>query len=150
MHLNSIGGQRLARIKGRARAASERPDYSKARAYLEPLVTSEDAAEPVDPAERRRHKRVHLQSAAIVRRIGAHNFEVALEDISAGGCRVVMMEPAEIGDPVIARMPQLEPLGSRVSWAEGKVAGVEFLKTIHPAVFEMLLSRLSEDQASAS
>jgi hypothetical protein len=61
-----------------------------------------------------------------------------------------MMEPAEIGDPVIARMPQLEPLGSRVSWAEGKVAGVQFLKTMHPAVFDMLLSRLSEDQASAS
>lgn len=150
MHLKPVADQRLARISGRARAACERADYSKAQAYLQPQQGCGDP-ETLDPAtERRQHRRVNVQSAAIVRRIGAHNFEVALEDISAGGCRVVMMEPSVAGDPVIARMPHLEPLGSRVSWTEGKVAGVQFLKTIHPAVFHMLLTRLNEDQVSAS
>lgn len=92
--------------------------------------------------ERRRFNRVSAETTVMVRRIGAFNFDVALKDISAGGCRVEMLERSVAGDPVIARLPQLEPLGSRVCWADGTTAGVQFLKTIHPAVFAALLARL--------
>jgi hypothetical protein len=57
-----------------------------------------------------------------------------------------MLEPTEVGDPVIARLPQLEPLGSRVCWAEGATTGMQFLTTIHPAVFDMLLTRISSGE----
>lgn len=83
-----------------------------------------------------------LNSNIIVRRVGSFNFEVALRDVSTGGCRVELLEPSEVGDPVIARFPQLEPLGSRVCWAQGTTTGVQFLTSIHPAVFDALLNRL--------
>jgi PilZ domain len=145
MQLKLIAERRLARIRGRARAACERPDYAKPEAYVSGGGARAERAcsEQLDAAnERRRFNRVCAETTVLVRRIGAFNFDVALKDISAGGCRVEMLEPSVAGDPVIARLPQLEPLGSRVCWAEGTTAGVQFLKTIHPAVFEQLLARL--------
>ena len=70
----------------------------------------------------------------------------------AGGAtesRPRRLEPCGIGDSLITRFPHLEPLGSRVCWAEGTTTGVQFLTSIHPAVFDMLLSRLSEDAVAA-
>lgn len=100
--------------------------------------------------ERRNSPRIATDSEVLVRRIGGFNFSVALKDISIQGCRVEMLEPSEVGDRVIARLPQLEPLGSRVRWAEGATTGVEFLTKIHPAVFELLLERLPPGSAAAA
>ena len=94
------------------------------------------------PSERRQCERVATSSEVMVRRIGGFNFNVALKDISTGGCRVEMLEPSQVGDRVIARLPKLEPLGSSVKWAQGTTTGVEFQSKIHPAVFELLLKRL--------
>lgn len=93
-------------------------------------------------SERRQSQRVVTHSEVLVRRIGGFNFNVALKDISTGGCRVEMLEPSEIGDRVIARLPRLEPLGSCVKWAEGTTTGIEFLRQMHPAVFDLMLKRL--------
>ena len=155
MHLNPTTQRRLLRVRGRARAASERPIPPvppAVRAYLsgEPAqaATCEDAPEVSDGpeapggAERRRTSRVVLNSNILVRRLGGFNFEVALRDVSPGGCRVELLEPCEVGDPVIARLPQIEPLGSRVCWARGTTTGVQFLTSLHPAVFDALLTRL--------
>jgi PilZ domain len=144
MQLKLFAERRLARIRGRARAACERPDFARSEAYViggEPAERVSDGQ--INHAnERRRFNRVSAETTVMVRRIGAFNFDVALKDISAGGCRVEMLERSVAGDPVIARLPQLEPLGSRVCWADGTTAGVQFLKTIHPAVFAALLARL--------
>lgn len=145
MRVKPIAYNRLARVKGRARADSTRADHATVQAYLPaPEIAAEaPSAEPRDGiSERRQHKRVALNSTVTVRRLGAFAFEVALKDISAGGCRVTMIEPGVVGDPVIARLPQLEPLGSRLCWAEGTVTGMQFLRPIYPAVFDMLLARL--------
>jgi hypothetical protein len=150
MQLKPIADRRLARIRGRARAACARPTYAKRDAYCGGVAAAA-ASEPVYRVdERRRHSRVGVQATVMIRRIGAFSFNVVLKDISAGGCRVVMLEPSAVGDPVIARLPQLEPLGSRVCWAEATSTGVQFLKTIHPAVFDLLLTRLSGDDARAA
>ena len=150
MHLKPIADRRLERIRARARAACERPNYAEMTAYVnaQPSAAVTPVTETTEAAnERRRHGRVGVESAMMVRRIGVSTFHVALKDISAGGCRVVMLEPGEIGDPVIARLPQLEPLGSRLCWTEGTTTGVQFLRTMHPAVFDMLLTRLSSNTA---
>jgi hypothetical protein len=144
--MNPTAERRLLRVRGRARATSERPIPAKVQAYLsgQPSQVSagDDLVEAPDGAERRRTGRVPVNSNIVVRRLGGFNFEVALRDISSGGCRVEMIEPSEVGDPVIARLPQLEPLGSRVCWAEGITTGVQFLTNLHPAVFDALLTRL--------
>jgi hypothetical protein len=146
MHLDPTAQRRLLRIKGRARAASERSIPAKVRAYLagQPaqIASSEDASDAPEGAERRCTGRVALNSNIMVRRLGGFNFEVALRDVSTGGCRVELLEPPQVGDPVIARLPQLEPLGSRVCWTHGTTAGVQFLTSLHPAVFDAVLTRL--------
>jgi hypothetical protein len=137
--------RRLMRIRGRARAGSEKPVPAKVQAYLRgepsPAIFTDNRTDGTNE-ERRRFGRVSLPSEIIVRRIGGFNFQVALKDISSGGCRVEMVEPCELGDPVIARLPELEPLGSRVCWGEGTITGVQFLRPIHPAVFDALLARM--------
>ena len=104
----------------------------------------------LDPSvERRRYGRTVLSSEALVRKMGGFNFEVALKDISTNGCRVEMLEPCEVGDCAITRFPQLEPLGSHVCWVQGTTTGMQFSTSIHPAVFDMLLTRLCEDAVAA-
>jgi hypothetical protein len=146
MSLNPAAQRRLLRVRGRARAASEKPISPRVQAYLSgqpaPIAASEGAGDAPDGTERRRSGRVALDSNVLMRRLGSFNFEVALHDVSTGGCRVQLLEPSVVGDPVIARFPQLEPLGSRVCWAEGTTTGVQFLTSIHPAVFDSLLTRL--------
>jgi hypothetical protein len=149
MHLAPDPKRRLARIKGRARASSELPIAGKPASLARKVPTEDAIANWIGPdgtAERRQCGRVPVNSEILVRRLGAFNFNLALKDISAGGCRVVMLEPTAIGDPVIARLPQLEPLGSRVCWAEGTTTGLQFLTTMHPAVFDMLLTRLANGE----
>lgn len=145
--MTRIPERRLARIKGRARAASEvvskpRSSYLSTQS-LGATCPSESKNLPEGEPERRRASRVPIVSEVLVRRLGGFNFNVAVKDISTGGCRVELLEPSEIGDPIVTRLPQLEPLGARVCWAEGTTTGVQFLTTIHPAVFNLLLTRLS-------
>jgi hypothetical protein len=150
MHMIPHPDRRLARIRGRAHAAGQKIVSEKVRAYLNREPALQAAAHTPPRAdgdeERRRSSRIVIDSEILVRRLGAFNFNVALRDISSGGCRVEMLEPSAVGDPVIARLPQLEPLGSRVCWAEGTTTGMQFLTTIHPAVFDMLLTRISSGE----
>ena len=118
---------------------------------LQPTILTEERA-PVfrssEPAgdgiqgSRRRSRRVAVSNEVGVRRIGSFNFQAQMQDVSAGGCRVELIESYEVGDHVVARLPKLEPLGARVCWSMGTTAGIEFLNGMHPAVFDSLLLRL--------
>jgi hypothetical protein len=100
--------------------------------------------------DRRRTKRRELHGPQLlVRRIGGFNFQAGLKDVSTDGCRIELIEEFEAGEDLIARFPQLEPLGAWVRWTLGPTAGVEFMRPIHPAVFKFLLKRLTEQPASA-
>lgn len=146
--MTRIPERRLARIMGRARASSEAATSAPAPAgasakAISALFSAAAAELPEGLAERRRASRVETESAIFLRRIGGFNVHVALKDISTGGCRVELIEPGEVGDPVVTRLPRLAPLGARVCWAEGTSTGVQFLTKIHPAVFDLLLTRLT-------
>lgn len=91
--------------------------------------------------ERRQSQRVVTHSELLVGRIGGFSFNVAMKDISSGGCRVEMLEPSQVVDRVIARLARLEPLASCVKWPRGNT-GTEFLSKMHPAVFNLVLARL--------
>lgn len=139
------------RIKGRARANSER----SAPACTWAERTSTAAAEPAevrsvveDGNERRRSMRTAVTSEVMIRRVGGFNLTLRMHDISTGGCKVDLIDPYEVGDPAITRLPQLEPLGSRICWVNGAAAGVQFLTTLHPAVFNALLERIDDLEAA--
>lgn len=92
--------------------------------------------------DRRAVDRVAVASNITVRPIGGFNHQVRIDDVSIAGCRVEMVEEAEIGEPLIARFPQLEPLVGEVRWKAGATAGLEFTRTVHPAVLDALVGRL--------
>ena len=142
--------RRLQRISDRAREGNATLLPKTVQAYLagEPRETEAPAARArnADGDERRRWDRVSAGGEVTVRRLGGFNFQVAMHDVSAGGCRVTMLEPSEAGDHVITRLPKIEPLGSTVCWADGTTTGIKFSNTIHPAVFDLILSRLAEEQ----
>ena len=106
-HLNEH--RRLQRISDRAREASEVPMPETVRAYLDPEPQSPMTLPAEDGDERRRWNRASPGGEVVVRRLGGFNFQVALHDVSAGGCRVEMVEPSEAGDNVITRLPQPWP-----------------------------------------
>ena len=160
MHMSSfISGQRILRVTQRARAISLIPQHAKTstRSLSAPIPKGDEPVIevagrtpestiplPGDGVEgsRRRAPRSQVSGEVSVRRLGAFNFQAGLHDVSTGGCRVEMLEPCEVGDRVVTRFPDLEPLGARVCWSAGVTAGVEFHASVHPAVFDALLIRL--------
>jgi hypothetical protein len=150
MHLNSqIAARRLQRIKGRARA-NEDPSASPLL-FLASTPPELDTATAVElpkkqvEGDRRGSDRVPTASNVVVRRIDGLHFLVGLRDISTRGCCIERIDHYEVGDPVIARLPEIEPLTSMVCWTEGVTAGLKFRKNIHPAVLDSLLARLPEN-----
>jgi hypothetical protein len=114
-----------------------------------PAVSSTAAGDGVE-GSRRRTRRVTVADEVGVRRIGSFNFQAQLQDVSAGGCRVELIETYDVGDHIVARFPRLEPLGARVRWSMGAIAGIEFLNGMHPAVFDSLLMRLGAPETPGS
>jgi len=92
---------------------------------------------------RRLHQRTNVQGHISVRRLGSFGFDTQVRDLSATGCKVELVESVTVRDPVVARLPGLEPLGATVIWSDERCAGLQFNRPIHPAVFEMLLDRLN-------
>ena len=152
MHIDAhIAGQRLARLRARARSSAVRESKRVRKSTLAPeLRVTVEQAQTADAADdgamdldRRRSARNALSGSELrVRRIGGFNFQAGLKDVSADGCRIELIEECQPGEDVIARFPQLEPLGAWVRWTLGVTAGLEFMRPIHPAVFAALLTRL--------
>jgi len=92
--------------------------------------------------DRRGCGRVEVASSIVLRPIGSFTHQVRIEDVSTAGCRVELVEEVELGEPVITRFPQLEPLVGAVRWKKGALAGLEFSRMMHPAVLDALVTRL--------
>jgi PilZ domain len=153
MHLNkSVGPERLERVRSRESTAApgisypiiELPNRSPMVDRCLPAGSAAICGRWADkPAGRRGSQRVRVLNAEIgMRRMGSFSFQVVLEDISTGGCKVELVDFVEVNDHVIARFPGIEPFSAKVSWADSRSAGIDFDRPLHPAVFEQLLSRL--------
>ena len=77
-----------------------------------------------------------------MRRRGRHNFSVKVFDLSREGCKLEFLERLQLDETVWVKFEGLEGLEATVCWVEEKSAGVEFLRPIHSAVFDMLVGRL--------
>jgi hypothetical protein len=92
--------------------------------------------------DRRCCERLGVASSIRVRPIGGFNHQVRVDDVSAAGCRVELVEEVELGEPLITRFPELEPLVGAVRWKNAATAGLEFSRRMHPAVLDALVTRL--------
>ena len=144
MYMNMVDAERrLDVVKRRANAeaaTASQAEVAKRERTGQRFRSYQTGADPRDA--NRRSRRIGLDSEVLVRRLGSFNFQAELKDVSTGGCRVQMIEECEVDEALVTRFPQLEPLGARVRWANGMVAGLEFSTALHPAVFDALLARL--------
>lgn len=90
----------------------------------------------------RQSQRESIQADVSSRRAGALVCQVQLFDVSPHGCKVEFLEQPNVDERVWVKFEGLESLSGLVCWVGGFVAGVEFDKTIHSAVFERLVTQL--------
>ena len=90
----------------------------------------------------RQHPRQSLDAEVLIRGPGRRNYRTRVFDLSPTGCKIDFVERPKLGDKLWIKLQGLDALESDVRWLEGFVGGVQFVRAIHPAVFELHLARL--------
>ncbi|MEP7130600.1 MAG: PilZ domain-containing protein [Sphingomicrobium sp.] len=106
-------------------------------------AAAQDVASAKPKDCRRQSYRVPTDSEVAVKRHGGFGFQLQARNVSAGGCRVELIEMVDCGERVIVRLPALEPLGAEVAWVDGANAGLHFQRSLHAAVFDQLVDRFT-------
>lgn len=83
-----------------------------------------------------------IQADILLRRQGGLSYRSDIRDLTTNGCQVSFVELPRVGDAVWVKFHLLNVLEGRVRWASGGTGGVKFMRSIHPAVFELPLSKL--------
>lgn len=100
-------------------------------------------AEPEpEPKPDRNIQRRNATTQVELRRIGQLKFTVNVHDVSLTGCRVELVERPRVGEVMQIKFPGLEVLDATVCWVDGFVAGLQFNRPFHPAVFDLLMARI--------
>lgn len=97
-----------------------------------------------DPDQKaRKSSRVAVDFEAGLRpRGGAAAVSVHILDLSTHGFRIDSLLDLAVGTDVWLRLPGLEPSHAKVAWTEGYISGCAFERPLHPAVLEMIISRM--------
>lgn len=90
----------------------------------------------------RQHPRQSLDAEISVRGPGRPHYRTRVFDLSPTGCKIDFVERPKLNDKLWIKLQGLDALESDVRWLEGFVGGVQFVRAIHPAVFELHLARL--------
>ena len=90
----------------------------------------------------RKSERIVLNARVQLRRSCWASYRVKVFDVSQHGCKLEFVERPKLDEHIWVKFEGLEPLEAYVCWIDGFAVGVEFKKTIHPAVFDMLIQRL--------
>ena len=86
--------------------------------------------------------RISVTAEISTRRVGGPRYVVRTLDLSSTGCRIELADRPSVGERMFVKFSMLEVLEARVCWIEGGQAGLSFAKSIHPAVFQLLLQHL--------
>lgn len=95
------------------------------------------------PPRPRKDVRVGLSADVTLRRSGRSNYRVTILDLSLHGCKVEFIERPTLDELVWIKFDDLQSLEAMICWTRGFDVGLEFERPIHPAVFEMLVSKLT-------
>ena len=88
----------------------------------------------------RKAQRVEVELGAALRQRGATGVSVQIMDLSVSGFRAATHLELPAGTDVWLRLPRLEPCHARVIWSHGNYLGCEFMRPLHPAVLQMIVS----------
>ena len=106
------------------------------------LAFDPQTKKPTRARVERASTRVPAPFEVSLRRIGHIAFRVDVRDLSPTGCKIELVERPAIGETMHVKFEGLEVLEGKVRWVDGYVAGLSFIRPIHPAVFDLLLMRL--------
>jgi hypothetical protein len=87
---------------------------------------------------------VHLSADIMLRRVGQRGYRVKVFDVSPHGCKAEFVERPRLDEHVWVKFEGLEALEAMICWVRGFEVGLEFENPIHPAVFDMLVSKLTK------
>ena len=90
----------------------------------------------------RRSPRISLNAEVSLRRPGRDTYKVRVFDASCHGCKLEFVDRPRLDERAWVKFDGLEALEALVCWVDGFVAGVEFQKPMHDAVFGAVLRRL--------
>ena len=89
----------------------------------------------------RKVDRLPLSAELVVRRAGRRSQVLGASDLSRFGCRLHFTDQPRPADWIWIALPGLSPIEARVRWVKDHHTGVEFVRPIHEAVFDLLLIR---------
>jgi hypothetical protein len=108
------------------------------------LLFRPDAESATGPLKAERcEQRISLEAEVALRRAGKLTFRVRLFDVSPAGCKAEFVERPELHEQLWVKFDRVEALEASVCWIAGTKVGLRFLRPVHPAVFDLLLQRLS-------
>jgi hypothetical protein len=99
-------------------------------------------SQPEKDQKPRMHERLELQAQIALRRPGRSPYHCRTFDITPKGCKLEFVERPRREETVWVKFDGLDGIEATVRWVEGFYGGVEFVRPIYPAVFDMLLARL--------
>ncbi|MDT9599314.1 PilZ domain-containing protein [Sphingosinicella rhizophila] len=94
-------------------------------------------------SEHRKSERRDVALGAGLRQRGASSVTVEILDLSVHGFRAETHLELEPGTDLWLKLPGLESLHGRVAWMRGHLLGGEFVRPLHPAVLDMIVSKAS-------
>jgi hypothetical protein len=90
----------------------------------------------------RKIDRIAVNADVSLRRPGQKHYRVRAYDASPHGCKLEFVERPELDERVWVKFEGLDALEGQVCWVDGFVVGVEYVRSMHPAVFDALVPRL--------
>lgn len=111
------------------------------------FIAGEAAAKPRTP---RIHPREALNGSIYLRQPGGQGYHARLFDLTTAGCKVEFVARPRCGDRLWVKCPGLEAIEAKVAWVDGFTGGLKFVRPLHQAVFESLVSRLKPDSDRAA
>ncbi|MEO9744440.1 PilZ domain-containing protein [Parasphingorhabdus sp.] len=85
--------------------------------------------------------RAGVEIVAAVREPGLGSVEAMILDLSITGFRMRCMTRLTGEKTIFLRLPSFAALESKIWWNEGDFFGCEFLQSLHPAVYNHIISQ---------
>ena len=106
------------------------------------------------PPASRKHRprddaRISLSAGVMLRRSARPAFNVEVFEASRSGCSCEFIERPAIGERLWIKFDGLEALEASVCWVEGARQGLKFATPMHPAVFELVITRLGHSTTAS-
>lgn len=92
----------------------------------------------------RKAERIEISAAMSLRRAGRISYQCRVFDLTPFGCKVEFVERPRPGDMVWVKFDGLAAVEATVRWVESFYGGLEFVRPIHAAVFDLLLHKLKD------